>query len=136
VLIQSEYPDHPLLQTLLTEGYAGFAGAALQEREIAHWPPYTRLALLRASGLTATEPLEFLRAARRLAGDPRGVAVRLPGPAAMQRRAGRHHAQLLVESAERPALHRFLDAWLPEVEALQTPRELRWSLDVDPLEVF
>jgi len=136
VLIQSEYPDHPLLQTLLAEGYAGFAAAALEERQVAHWPPFGRLALLRASGTQAEAPLDFLRAARRLAGTPAGVDVRLPGPAAMQRRAGRHHAQLLVESAERPALHRFLESWLPQVEALPAPRDLRWSLDVDPLEVF
>jgi primosomal protein N' (replication factor Y) len=59
-----------------------------------------------------------------------------PAPAAMLRRAGRFHAQLLVESAERPPLHRFLDAWLVCIEALAPPRSLRWSLDVDPLEVF
>ncbi len=49
VLIQSRYPDHPLLQTLLDEGYAGFAASALAERQAAHWPPFARLALLRAS---------------------------------------------------------------------------------------
>ena len=54
----------------------------------------------------------------------------------MVRRAGRHHAQLLVESAERPALQRFLAGWLPQVEQLPSARGLRWALDVDPLEVF
>jgi primosomal protein N' (replication factor Y) len=59
-----------------------------------------------------------------------------PAPAAMARRAGRHHAQLLLEARERPPLHRLLDAWLPQVEELKTPRDLRWSLDIDPLDLF
>ena len=54
----------------------------------------------------------------------------------MAKRAGRFHAQLLIESAERARLHEFLDAWLPEVEALRSARRVRWSLDVDPIELF
>jgi primosomal protein N' (replication factor Y) len=54
----------------------------------------------------------------------------------MAKRAGRYHAQLLIESAERARLHAFLAAWLPQVESLKSPRALRWSLDVDPLELY
>jgi primosomal protein N' (replication factor Y) len=136
VLVQTEFPQHPLLQALLGEGYGGFAQQALAERAAAHWPPYGRLALLRASGVAPEAALGFLAEARRLAGQAAGVALRGPVPAAMVRRAGRHHAQLLVESAERPALQRFLAGWLPQVEQLPSARGLRWALDVDPLEVF
>jgi len=59
-----------------------------------------------------------------------------PAPAAMAKRAARYHAQLLLEARERAPLHRALDAWLPQLEALKAPRDLRWSLDVDPLELF
>jgi primosomal protein N' (replication factor Y) (superfamily II helicase) len=136
VLLQSEFPQHPLLQALLAEGYAGFARQALAERAAAHWPPFSRLALLRASGLAPAAALEFLTRARALAGQPRGVQLRGPVPAAMVRRAGRHHAQLLLESEDRAALQRLLGAWLPRVEQLPAARGLRWTLDVDPLEVF
>jgi primosomal protein N' (replication factor Y) len=54
----------------------------------------------------------------------------------MAKRAGRYHAQLLIESAERARLHGFLDEWLPQVEQLKSARTVRWSLDVDPLELF
>lgn len=54
----------------------------------------------------------------------------------MARRAARYHAQLLLESAERAPLHRLLTEWLPAVEELKPPRDLRWSLDVDPLDLF
>jgi primosomal protein N' (replication factor Y) len=54
----------------------------------------------------------------------------------MARRADRHHAQLLIESVDRPALHRLLDGWLPVIETLPEARRVRWALDVDPLELF
>ncbi|MCP5328230.1 MAG: primosomal protein N' [Steroidobacteraceae bacterium] len=136
VLIQTEYPEHPLLRSLLTGGYDGFAETALRERREAAWPPFMRLAALRASGTAPEAATDFLAAARRLAQPSPNLRVLGPAPAAMARRAGRHHAQLLVESTDRGALHRFLDAWLPEVGALPEARKVRWALDVDPLELF
>jgi primosomal protein N' (replication factor Y) len=136
VLVQTEFPGHPLLLNLLSEGYDGFARAALEERAQASWPPFSRLAAVRDSATTAVAALEFLTEARKIAKAPRNVKLLGPVPAAMAKKAGRHHAQLLVESAERGALHRFLDAWLPEVEQLQSARRVRWALDVDPIELF
>ena len=137
VLIQTEFPEHPLLRSLLAEGYDGFARAALEERAQAAWPPFSRLAAVRDSATTAQAALGFLTDARSIARrTPRGVRLLGPVPAAMAKRAGRFHAQLLIESAERARLHEFLDAWLPEVEALRSARRVRWSLDVDPIELF
>ena len=137
VLIQTEFPQHPLLQSLLTRGYDGFAETALEERRQAQWPPFSRLAALRASGKTREAPLGFLTEARaRGANAPRGVRLLGPVPAAMARRAGRFHAQLLIEGRERPTLHRFLDRWVEEVEGLKSAQRVRWALDVDPIELF
>jgi primosomal protein N' (replication factor Y) len=137
VLIQTEFPQHPLLQSLLAGGYDGFAEAALAERRQASWPPFSRLAALRASGKTRDAALEFLTEARTAAGaPPRGLKLLGPVPAAMAKRAGRYHAQLLIESHERPALHQFLDGWLPRVEAQKSAQRVRFALDVDPLELF
>jgi primosomal protein N' (replication factor Y) len=135
VLIQTDYPDHPLLRSLLESGYEGFAAAALAERASASWPPFSRLALLRASALSSAAVLEFLQAARALA--PTVERVRLHGPvaAAMARRAARYHAQLLVESPGRGALHRFLDQWLPQLAGLPQRRRVRYALDVDPIDI-
>ena len=136
VLIQTEYPQHPLLTSLLATGYDGFAEKALEERREAAWPPFSRLVALRASSTAPEAATLFLSEARRISRPPDSVRILGPAPAAMPKRAGRHHAQLLLESAERGALHRFLDEWLPEVEALPQARKVRWALDVDPLELF
>jgi primosomal protein N' (replication factor Y) (superfamily II helicase) len=136
VLIQTACPDHPLLVKLLASGYEGFAEAALAERAQMNWPPFARLALIRADSPQREPALAFLAAARDAAlrlplGD---VSVLGPAPAAMERRAGRYRAQLLLESRQRGALQKLLTRWLPEVEVLREARNVRWSVDVDPLE--
>ena len=131
VLIQTQYPEHPLLRSLLSGGYEAFAAEALIEREAARWPPFGRLAVLRASTRSSGGALAF----RQLA--PAAGAVRLLGPvaAAMARRAERYHAQLLIESADRGPLHRFIADWLPQVETLARTQRVRYALDVDPIDI-
>jgi primosomal protein N' (replication factor Y) len=135
VLIQTEFPEHPLLQALLTGGYDAFAASALSERESARWPPFARLALLRASSLERETAVRFLSAARSAAPQVGGVQVLGPVDAAMARRAGRYYAQLLIESPARAALHRFIDEWLPQVDALARGQRVRYALDVDPIDI-
>ncbi len=142
VLIQTSFPEHPLLTRLICEGYDGFAAIALEERRAAHWPPYSRLALLRAEAKDSAGLDVFLRAAaacgRAAAADGTAdgaVTVLGPASALIARRADHFRAHLLIETAARPPLQRFLKRWLPLVEALPGPAGLRWSIDVDPLEV-
>jgi primosomal protein N' (replication factor Y) len=139
VLIQTEYPTHPLLQQLVTGGYDAFAAAALVEREQARWPPFARVAVLRAEAAGREAPLAFLEHARELA--ERGCGhdgVELLGPASapMERRAGHFRAQLLLHAASHSPLQRLLARWVPLLEETPTARKVRWALDVDPLELF
>jgi primosomal protein N' (replication factor Y) (superfamily II helicase) len=57
-----------------------------------------------------------------------------PVPAGMMRLAGRERAQLLVQSANRNRLQRFLAAWQQALTEKKTGAA-RWSIDVDPLEL-
>ena len=138
VLVQTHHPHNPLLGQLIRAGYRSFAEDALEERRAARLPPHTCMALLRAEAAESDLPKAFLADARR-AGEragPADIALLGPVPALMERRAGRHRAQLLVESARRRPLHRFLDGWLEEIEGLPSGRRVRWSLDVDPGEIL
>jgi primosomal protein N' (replication factor Y) len=138
VLIQTAYPEHPLLTCLLAGGYDAFADAALAERAAAGWPPTTRLALFRAEAHRTDSALDFLGAVRDVcaAQAARDVELLGPAPAPMQRRAGRYRAQLLVRSATPAPLQRVLRRVLPVIEQWPSSRRLRWSIDVDPLELF
>jgi primosomal protein N' (replication factor Y) len=138
VYLQTLFPDNPLLTALIRDGYDRFAEAALAERRAAGWPPWTFLALLRAEAPAREPAFEFLSAAR-LTGERLGTeGVRLlgPAPAPMEKRAGRHRAQLLVEGDTRAALQRFLAGWREALPTLPAAARTRWSLDVDPVELF
>ena len=135
VIIQTQFPDHPLLNRLIHAGYEGFATDALEERRAAEWPPFSRLALLRADARNPERVDEFLRTALRAATGARDVKLLGPATALIARRADRHRAHLLVEAATRPQLQQFLKVWLPRVDALPIKQGLRWSIDVDPTEV-
>jgi primosomal protein N' (replication factor Y) len=137
VMIQTEFPEHPLLNRLITEGYESFAASALEERRAAGWPPFSRLALLRAEARDSAALDAYLRAAAEAALSLGETTLKILGPAAalIARRADHFRAHLLIESAARATLQRFLARWLPKVESLPGPRGLRWSIDVDPLEV-
>jgi primosomal protein N' (replication factor Y) len=137
VLIQTEFPEHPLLNRLISEGYESFALSALEERREAGWPPFSRLALLRAEAKDSAALDSFLRAAAAAGETLSAGAVKILGPATalIARRADHFRAHLLIETAVRSTLQRFLARWLPKIEALPHPTGLRWSVDVDPLEV-
>lgn len=121
----------------MTEGYEGFAASALEERREAGWPPYSRLAMLRAEAKDSLGLDAFLRAAVDSGRLLNEAAVKVLGPASalIARRADHFRAHLLIETAARSTLQRFLKNWLPHVEKLPGPPGLRWSIDVDPLEV-
>jgi primosomal protein N' (replication factor Y) len=138
VLIQTEYPEHPLLAQLVSGGYDAYAAAALEERRQAGWPPYARIAVLRAEASRREPALAFLDRARAVGvGSVRsGVEILGPAAAPMERRAGHYRAQLLLHAPAHGPLQRLLAQWLPEVEALPEARKVRWSLDVDPAELF
>jgi len=138
VLIQTEYPDHPLLRQLVSGGYDAFAAAALVEREQARWPPFARVAVLRAEAPGRETPLVFLDHARTLAESCGVAGVEILGPAAapMERRAGHYRAQLMLHAASHSPLQRLLARWVPLLEDAPGARKVRWALDVDPLELF
>jgi primosomal protein N' (replication factor Y) len=151
VLLQTHHPEHPLLQTLVHGGYHAFAEAELALREAAGFPPFAHLALLRAESPHVEPPMQFLAAAKKsidslppasggkvpkAEGGLSFVELHGPLPAPMPRRAGWQRAQLLLSSPDRRALHATLDAVVPRLYELPEARKLRWSLDVDPVDLY
>ena len=138
VLIQTHHPEHPLLNTLIEHGYARFAKDALDERQQAQLPPYHYQALLRVNALDEQAVLTFLNDTQQLISNSNAQHINIlgPVPAPMLKRAGRFRYQLLVESAQRKPRHVFLKQLLPELEKLKSSRKVRWSIDIDPVDLF
>ncbi|WP_295950562.1 primosomal protein N' [uncultured Xanthomonas sp.] len=136
VWLQTHHPAHPLLQTLVHGGYHAFAAAELEQREAAGFPPFAHLALLRAEAKQVEHANAFLAAVRALLPVQDEVQRFGPMPAPMPRRAGFQRTQLLLSANTRRALHALLDAAVPAIHALPQARRVRWSLDVDPQDLY
>ena len=145
VWLQTHHPDHPLLNTLINGGYHAFAESELEQRQAAGFPPFAHLALMRAEAKHVDAANAFLHAAKSVlaavtpssAGrGAQSTEIQGPLPAPMSRRAGMHRMQLLLSSPNRRELHALLDSALPAIYELREARKTRWSLDVDPLDLY
>ena len=139
--VQTWHPTHALYGALRQHDFEAFAASQLKEREMAGLPPFSHLAILRADARTPEAGRAFLQAAAELALTLPGadrVVVYPPVPMGVARVADVERMQMLVESASRVALQRFLTLWLPALHALRRmhktadERILRWAVDVDP----
>ncbi len=136
VVMQTHHPDHPLLRLLISEGYPAFAAAALDgaaRRAIAavHQPgAVTRRGTghCRADGFSGTGARLGQR--RRRCGSVR--------PDGRAHGAARRSAPRPIAAPGDAAcvLQRLLNDWTPQLATLKLSRKVRWSLDVDPMEVL
>jgi primosomal protein N' (replication factor Y) len=132
VLVQTRYVSHPLYGAVARHDYDRFAGSLLDERRQAGLPPYMYQALLRAEARELAEAIAFLESARDcIAND--AITINDPIPMTMTRVHNVDRAQLLVESSSRPALQAFLKEWIVALRDMKS--RVRWSLEVDPLDI-
>ena len=137
VIVQTDFPDHPLYAALVDHDYDRFAQALLSERELLGLPPFAHLALLTAEAASRALVDVFLGHAVEqgrslVSSHALRCEVYPPVAATIARRAGLERGQVLVQSTTRSALHDFLPRWRAELER-RGPRRVRWNLDVDPL---
>lgn len=133
VLVQTQYPQHPLLQDLVHNGYRHFAKQAMLERQYAGLPPFGYQALIRAEANFPSYPEKFLRAISSL--DFEQCEVAGPMPAAMEKRAGKYRFHLLIQAKKRSYLHNALTQLLNNATNNEWAPKVRWSMDIDPLDL-
>ncbi|MDN5836426.1 MAG: primosomal protein N', partial [Nitrosospira sp.] len=94
VLIQTEFPNHPLYHALRRHDYDTLAQTLLAERKMAGFPPFVYQAILRAEAAQMAVALDFLTHAVAIAKAPKHVEVFDPVPAQMARLKGHERAYL------------------------------------------
>lgn len=134
VLIQTHLPQHPMLNTLIQEGYETFAQSLLTTRQQASLPPYHFLALLRAQSLNKPKLLTFMREVKEKLQQSQ-VTVLGPAPAPLARKASQHRMQLMVKSSSRKTLHAALTPLREWLMNNKLSSGVRWNIDVDPMDL-
>lgn len=138
VILQTRQPDHPLLAVLLRDGYHKFAQIALAQRQQANLPPFSFQALLRAYANNPNAPYIFLKTVQQLLVNMNHGNTLILGPvcAPMPKRADYYHFQLLLQNNQRKALHALLELLIPQIYKIKETKKIRWSLDVDPIDLY
>ena len=138
VMIQTQFSDHPFWKQLINNKYDNFINNLLSERKKALWPPFSRIALIRTSSVNKCYSYDFLEDINKFIKNLNIPSLQVFGPvnAPMERKAGKYRAQLLLQTTNRKTLHRVLDKVQLELEGHSLTRRVRWSIDVDPIELF
>lgn len=136
VVVQSHYPEHPLLQMLIKQDYRAFIESLLEQRKAAYLPPYVRSVLIRAESKRAENANDFLRLAKQSAlnllqrkNSP--IQIIGPLPSSQEKINERFRYCLQFYSADRKGLAELLDVLVPNLEQHPLGKRTRWSIDVD-----
>ena len=143
VLIQTFQPDHFVFQAVKSQDYQGFVQQELASRRESGYPPFTRLALARLSGVpgeaVARAAVRLTDALKKAIARDKDLAplIRVLGPAppGLARLQGRFRWQLLLKSYGRPPLHRAL-AMLRHLWSPPPKSKIDLTLDIDPMNLF
>lgn len=140
VVLQTHYPDHPLLKVLLNEGYEAFAQSALQLRQTMQLPPFCAQSLFRATGKNNEQIVNFLQnltayfQQKTVELGLQGMQILPPFSAPMPKKAGAYRWLLLIQHPSRRLLQQLLAQFEQDKANFAIPSSIRLSLDVDPLE--
>ncbi len=135
VILQTTQPQHPVLLTLLQHGYLAFARQLLEERQRWQFPPFTYQALIRADALDMDAALAVLQQIRDILQATDGIILLGPVPAPLEKRANRYRAQLLLQCKRRDLRYACLNLLIAREKTIQNKKTVRWSIDIDPVEL-
>lgn len=138
VIMQTHCADHPRLTAMVEQNYTEFAESELAQRKQANLPPFVNFALIRAEALNVGRAEALLRLMLQVAADLdlSDIEIIGPMPSPMEKRAGRFRAQLLLQSNHRGALNRVCGQLSLMMENNKQAKKVRWSIDIDPLDMF
>lgn len=139
VILQTYHPTHPLLVTLLQEGYQSFAKQTLHERQLTLLPPFSYQALIRAADRNNQYAPAFLQKIYAWVKQhfaQQAFWLLAPLPASHAKKAGYYRWQLLIQHNNRQLLQTLLQELTAEISLWPEAKNLKWNIDVDPIESY
>ena len=133
-LVQTRFPQHPLMQALRRKTYRDIAAGLLQERQSYGFPPFARAVMFRADAVELEQAMRLLEKIRdelAAAREYSRLSCIGPLPALMTRRIGRYRAQLCLLAVDFRVLRSVLNDAMPAIETLAGGGRASWSVDVD-----
>ena len=135
VIIQTRSPEHPLLNILLSQGYESFALKYLSDRMKTNLPPYTHLSLVRVSSSKKITGFSFLDKIKHSHSAQKNIFFLGPAEAPISKKNNMYVHQLIVGSKNRAGLRK-ITREIRQYIILKKPYNIKWSIDVDPIDLY
>ena len=137
VILQSYCLDHPQIEEIITGSYEKFAKRLLEERKSYKIPPFSFQAKIFAESPKSLVSRDFIlnilsqsKIEKQISSNVRIVG---PLPSIMEKKSGVYRWELSIFSSSRSNLHKFLDVMQSRLYEPKLTKQVRWSIDVDPL---
>jgi primosomal protein N' (replication factor Y) len=128
-LIQTYYPDNPILASLISNNRDQFTNYEMQNRKILNMPPFGRLSAIIISGTNEERLQEFSNLLLKFAPITHGVIVLGPVKAPLAKVRSRYRYRFLIKSMASIKVQKFISYWL---ELVKIPSNIRVKVDIDP----
>ena len=141
VVLQTHYPDHPLLKSLVEKGYEAFAEEALKMRKLMMLPPFSSQVLFKATSKNSEQAVQFLQELANFFAQKannlglRDLQIRQPFSAPLAKKAGYYRWLLLIQHPSRMALQKLLNMFDAEKEQIAVPSSIKLAMDIDPMDI-
>lgn len=135
VWLQTKFPEHPVIQDLVNNQYADFALYALNERQELALPPYSHQIILRAEATNSDFASDWLNNLYPHLSQFNQLLTLGPMPSPMAKRAGKYRHMLTLQCQSRNYLHKVVDWLIENLDTIQNSNRIRWSIDVDPVDL-
>ncbi len=135
VIIQTRYPNDENLKQIKTGDYRLVSEQCLKTNKALNMPPYSTVAILRATSPSPESCFKFLDKANNLLNDKKNVSVIGPLPSIPLKIKGNIRNHLIIKSNTRTYLNRVLKYLTNEIQTWSETRKVKWTYDIDPYDM-
>ena len=135
VIIQTRYPNDENLKQIKTGDYRLVSEQCLKTNKALGMPPYSTVAILRATSPNIASCYKFLDKANNLLNDKKNIYVIGPLPSIPLKVKGNTRNHLIIKSDTRTYLNRVLKYLTNEIQTWPETKKVKWSYDIDPYDM-
>ncbi len=135
VIIQTRYPNDENLKQIKTGDYRLVSEQCLKTNKALNMPPYSTVAILRATSPSPESCYKFLDKANNLLNDKKNINVTGPLPSIPLKIKGNTRNHLIIKSDTRTYLNRVLNYLTYEIQTWTETKKVKWSYDIDPYDM-
>ena len=135
VIIQTRYPNDENLKQIKTGDYRLVSEQCLKTNKALNMPPYSTVAILRATSPSPESCYKFLDKANNLLNDKKNIYVIGPLPSIPLKVKGNTRNHLIIKSDTRTYLNRVLNYLTYEIQTWPETKKVKWSYDIDPYDM-